>query len=156
MLIQKNYMTQQMGVNKKFYGKYGLEGHEGWDISTKNDRAVYSPLSCDGVVIIDNENEARAYGNYVCVWYKELHIKVWYCHLEENFVKVGETIKRGDKIGIMGNTGNSDGAHLHLHVKMVSEYGAVLNENNGFKGCVDPYPWFHNYIDNWRNCYGLT
>lgn len=41
-----------------------------------------------------------------------------YAHLQQNsvFVKVGDTIKRGDMIGLSGDTGYSNGPHLHVIV----------------------------------------
>lgn len=39
---------------------------------------------------------------------------VRYAHLAQAFVNVGQAIKEGDLIGLMGNTGQSYGAHLHI------------------------------------------
>jgi len=39
---------------------------------------------------------------------------VRYAHLAQALVKVGQALKEGDLIGIMGNTGQSYGAHLHI------------------------------------------
>ena len=39
-----------------------------------------------------------------------------YGHLLNYTVKVGETVKRGDVIGHVGNTGRSTGYHLHYEV----------------------------------------
>lgn len=36
-----------------------------------------------------------------------------YAHLDRVDVKVGQRLKKGDIIGLMGNTGVSNGAHLH-------------------------------------------
>jgi murein DD-endopeptidase MepM/ murein hydrolase activator NlpD len=43
---------------------------------------------------------------------------VYYAHLipGSEMVKVGDTVKRGQVIGKLGNSGNSSEAHLHLHV----------------------------------------
>lgn len=41
---------------------------------------------------------------------------VLFGHLETFEVKVGDVVKQGDKIGLMGNTGHSNGVHLHMTV----------------------------------------
>jgi hypothetical protein len=42
----------------------------------------------------------------------------FYAHLKTGTVavEVGDTVQQGDLIGELGNTGSSDGAHLHFHV----------------------------------------
>ncbi|MEQ7058223.1 M23 family metallopeptidase [Enterococcus avium] len=37
-----------------------------------------------------------------------------YAHCSALKVKVGDKLKQGDIVGLVGNTGNSFGAHLHL------------------------------------------
>ena len=56
--------------------------------------------------------------------------KTYYFHMKTNSVKVkaGDLVRRGQKIGYMGTTGNSTGAHLHFGIKM----------NNAW---VDPEPY---------------
>lgn len=41
-----------------------------------------------------------------------------YAHLQPGSIRVheGDTVKRGDVLGLVGNTGNSDAPHLHFHV----------------------------------------
>ncbi len=53
-----------------------------------------------------------SYGKYVVVD----HGGGWstlYAHLHSYSVKVGDRLAQGDALGTVGNTGNSDGAHLH-------------------------------------------
>ena len=42
----------------------------------------------------------------------------FYAHLQPGSirVRVGQTVKVGEMIGLLGNSGNSDGPHLHFHV----------------------------------------
>ena len=39
-----------------------------------------------------------------------------YAHCDEILVNVGDHVKRGDPIALVGNTGDSYGAHLHFEV----------------------------------------
>lgn len=43
-------------------------------------------------------------------------VETVYAHLQECLVKEGQTVKRSDPIGKLGNTGRSTGAHLHYEV----------------------------------------
>lgn len=52
----------------------------------------------------------------------------FYAHLREGTVavEVGDTVKQGDLIGELGNSGSSDGAHLHFQV-MDAPSGLIAN-----------------------------
>ena len=41
-----------------------------------------------------------------------------YLHLDSLSVSVGQQVTKGQKLGVMGNTGNSFGAHLHFDVML--------------------------------------
>lgn len=57
-----------------------------------------------------------------------------YAHLKYNgsFVKVGDVIKKGDKIALSGNTGYSSGPHLHF-VCFQPEFGKYTTVETKFK-----------------------
>ena len=61
-------------------------------------------------------------------------------HLRDIYVKEGQTVARGQRIGTMGNTGNVypvpnsynpyAGTHLHFAVYVGSPYGRTINPFN--------------------------
>ncbi|MFN8025003.1 MAG: M23 family metallopeptidase [Acidimicrobiia bacterium] len=56
-------------------------------------------------------------GNYAVIDIGNGHY-AFYAHMQPGSikVKVGQKVKTGQVIGLLGNTGNTDGAHLHFHV----------------------------------------
>lgn len=63
-------------------------------------------------------------GNYVSIMHADGTI-AQYFHLQQNGAKVsvGDTIKKGDVIGLSGNTGWSNGPHLHFECYLPSSTG---------------------------------
>ena len=58
----------------------------------------------------------KSYGNCVKIKHPNGYYTL-YAHLKSVNVKLGQWVKKGQKIGYMGNTGNSYGAHLHWEVR---------------------------------------
>jgi len=61
-----------------------------------------------------------SYGNAVILLHNNYQggkLETVYAHLNALNVKQGQTVKEGDIIGWVGNTGNSFGAHLHFEVR---------------------------------------
>jgi murein DD-endopeptidase MepM/ murein hydrolase activator NlpD len=60
---------------------------------------------------------AETYGNYVIAAINSRTF-VHYAHLQHNSVAVrtGQTVRRGDLIGRLGNSGNTNGPHLHFNI----------------------------------------
>jgi murein DD-endopeptidase MepM/ murein hydrolase activator NlpD len=56
-------------------------------------------------------------GNYVVIDIGKGRY-AFYAHMlpDSLKVKLGDAVKTGQVIGLLGNTGNSDGAHLHFHI----------------------------------------
>lgn len=92
------------------------EMHKGLDISTRLNTPIIAPA--DGIVIRTGWN--GSFGKMISIRHGNGYITK-YAHLNKIIVKKGQTVKRGDKIGQVGQTGRSTGPHLHyeIHLKGV-------------------------------------
>lgn len=104
--------------------------HDGIDISGKAGTPIYA--TGDGVVS-KIYNDAGGYGNYVMIDHG-FGYRTRYAHLRSDCVEVGQKVKRGEKIGEMGNTGRSMGNHLHYEVIYMNR---PVNPLNYFSLSVD-------------------
>lgn len=57
------------------------------------------------------------YGNMVEIDHG-MGIRTRYAHLDKIFVRRGETVRAGDRIGSVGSTGRSTGSHLHYEIRV--------------------------------------
>lgn len=62
------------------------------------------------------DRAGMGYGNYVMLLHDNNYVTL-YAHLEAVYVREGQTVAQGGEIGLMGNTGNSFGAHLHFELR---------------------------------------
>ena len=84
----------------------------------------YITAHSDGVVVSyrndynKTDKTGNSYGNYVKIKHNDGYYTL-YAHLKYNSVKVktGDKVTKGQPIGYMGNTGHSNGAHLHWEVR---------------------------------------
>lgn len=96
--------------------------HEGIDISTRIGTPVVA--TADGIVI--HTGYDITYGNNIVIDHG-FGFTTRYGHLSKIDVKIGTTVKRGQKIGEVGNTGFSTGPHLHYEIKV---NGVIVNPEN--------------------------
>lgn len=91
---------------------WSATGHAGIDYAMPTGTKIPSPL--DGKVI-KVWNSPYGGGNETQVWdgAKYTHI---FMHQSKQIAKQGSNIKQGETIGLVGNTGNSTGPHLHWQV----------------------------------------
>lgn len=89
------------------------EFHSGLDISSRRGTPIVAPA--DGRVI--EVGEDRYLGKFIRISHSE-NLTTLYGHLLEQKVTKGVAVKRGDLIGLMGNTGKSTGHHLHYGVQV--------------------------------------
>lgn len=106
--------------------------HHGVDLSSpKQGEAVYA--TGDGVVS-KVSFEFMGYGNYIIVEHG-FGYKTRYAHLRAPLVTEGQTVKKGDQIGELGNTGRSKGPHLHYEVFYKNK---TVNPLNYFSLEIEP------------------
>jgi len=93
--------------------------HPGLDISADKGDPVYA--TADGKVV--NASAAGNYGNLVVLDHG-YGLETRYGHLSAFKVKLGETVRRGDLLGLVGSTGRATSSHLHYEVRA---NGRILN-----------------------------
>lgn len=73
--------------------------------------------AADGVVMT-TANLSGSYGTYVVIRHAN-GLQSYYAHGKKGSIVVnpGDTVKKGQKIMLSGNTGNSNGPHLHFEVR---------------------------------------
>ncbi|MGG2016280.1 M23 family metallopeptidase [Bacillus sp. S10(2024)] len=123
------------------FGKTGGRWHKGIDIGVKkkevyasgNAKVAYTGTYSDGIVAMalehtDTDPKTK----------KKLITR--YLHLQENSFayKKGDTVKKGAKIAISGNTGKNVGYHLHFDVN------AQGDTTPGDKDTIDPMLFYPN------------
>jgi murein DD-endopeptidase MepM/ murein hydrolase activator NlpD len=89
--------------------------HRGLDISTGAEDTLYS--MCNGQVVLVGYDPA-GYGNYLIMKENVTGLGFLYGHLRDvPMVRQGDTIYKGQPVGIEGTTGHSTGIHLHLEMQ---------------------------------------
>ena len=87
------------------------------DFSRADDEGDLVVASAPGEVTTAKYLGDVSYGRYVVVdhggGFSTLH-----AHLDKMLVVVGETVDKGDPLGLVGNVGNSFGAHLHYEQRL--------------------------------------
>lgn len=113
-------------AEKRITQEWGNGGHGGIDLGWRTDEEqnkIYA--NCKGVVIdcvdgLDNlkgSTGMRSYGNYVFIKHDN-GMYSRYAHLKKGTVKVniGQIVDENTVLGVMGDSGNAYGRHLHFEV----------------------------------------
>jgi murein DD-endopeptidase MepM/ murein hydrolase activator NlpD len=101
-------MTSPYGM-RNIFGKKQM--HRGIDFAAPEGTALRTPVA--GKVVFSGW--ANGYGNTIGIEDSSKHVHV-FGHNKSNMVKVGQTVKAGDQIGLVGSTGQSTGPHVHYQV----------------------------------------
>ena len=124
--------------------------HYGIDII--GDVAIHGATS--GQVVETCSIACGGYGKYVVIYHAHVGLYTLYAHLQTIFVRQGDVIYRNDKtqqdtvIGIMGNTGNSQGVHLHFEVR--------TNQSHDYAYRLDPVAYLQITLAECNDMFGLA
>lgn len=126
-----NLIRTASGFGLRMHPVYGvMKMHTGVDFTAKTGTDIFA--AGDGVVFAVKKSYT-GYGQHVIIDHG-FGYKTLYAHMSAFKVEKGQKVKRGDVIGLVGNTGTSTGPHLHYEVI-----------RDGKK--IDPANFFFNDLD---------
>ena len=105
------YRKHPTGENDRFH--YGL------DITAERNAEIVS--FADGIVTVTAESSS--YGKYLIVTH-ENGCTTLYAHCEKIDARSGQTVRKGEKIAAVGDSGQTTGPHLHFELQ---QNGVYLN-----------------------------
>ena len=121
-------------MNSPYMGKFQVtqefkgQSHDGLDLVGIDSKEIHSTVN--GTVHYagweNSANHSQGFGQYVCIRSTGGNF-YYFGHLSEIRVKVGDTVKITDVIGVEGNTGYSFGSHCHYCVRPQFSAGNAYN-----------------------------
>jgi murein DD-endopeptidase MepM/ murein hydrolase activator NlpD len=106
------------------FGSRGGRRHTGVDLKTVNKDEIHAAF--DGEVVFSGP--FSGYGNLVRLRHNN-GLETYYSHNSKNLVKVGERVKAGQVIALIGQTGRASTPHLHFETRIG---GQPVNPNRFF------------------------
>jgi len=120
----------------KYQGKLIKDFHHGIDIVPKPCKANEEIIAFEDGEVYSLQKHGKQYGTGCFVRIKhDKGLYTLYYHLKDNSicVNVGDKVKKGQKIGIIGTTGKSTGIHLHFQI-----------DKGNNKTSINPYDYVFN------------
>ena len=116
--VQRGWITSHFGYRKYPILHVGFSSdnphfHRGLDIAAQRGEKVIAPGN--GVVLAVGHDAGM--GNYIIINHG-YDLKTLYAHLDQILVEKSQTVKRGESIATVGNTGRSTGPHLHYEIRI--------------------------------------
>ncbi|MHA7880953.1 MAG: M23 family metallopeptidase [Saccharospirillum sp.] len=127
--IERGWLSSRFGYrNDPFNGR--LAWHNGIDFAGPEGSNIIAVAA--GIVTVARED--GGYGYRVDINHSNGYV-TRYAHAKELLVQVGDIVKKGDVIALMGNTGRSTGPHVHFEVHYQGD-------------AVDPAEYIHRVVQN--------
>jgi len=117
-------ITSKFGMRRDPFTKE-VKFHSGIDIAAPEGTPIKAAEN--GKVVFSGVQ--NGYGNIVVIQHKD-GIVTKYAHNSKNIVKVGDIVKKGQVISLIGQTGRSTGPHLHFEVLSGDKHVNPLNYLN--------------------------
>lgn len=92
-----------------------------------------TPVLATGAGRVDYTGMAGNYGNLVEIHHSN-HQATRYAHLSAIDVRLGQSVVKGQRIGLVGSTGRSTGPHLHYEILLASPQGWVTTNPAPYLG----------------------
>lgn len=119
------FITSPFGSRKDPLDSTKEQMHQGIDIRCNFEKVLSTENN--GKVVSVNHNAQSSDGKSITVEYERENgkkVQLYYSHLSEINVKVGDIVNAGTSIGISGNSGTrTTGPHLHFSVKNINADG---------------------------------
>lgn len=112
------------GIITDYFGWTGRRYHHGIDIAVNRGTPIYA---ADAGTVIRRSYD-RTYGYFIEIAHGGGYTTL-YAHCSKLLVGVGQVVEKGQKIALVGNTGNSTGPHLHFEIR---KEGRAVNPLNYF------------------------
>lgn len=146
-----SFVTQPYGVKKAWYKPY----HKGVDFRTRNHSLEIRAVMNGEVILVTKDTEdwffwngkkwsrtkwygtGGSYGNHIIIDHGGFYSL--YAHCSKLFVKKGDEVRMGQTIAHGGNTGHSQGTHLHFELRI---------GGNSRDYCVNPLPYMSHSPNN--------
>ena len=93
------------------FSRFHMPGHKGMDFTCD----MRTPIYATADAVVESAGWRSGYG-YTVVLDHGFGYKTRYAHLRASLVKEGQMVKRGEHIAELGNTGRSQGPHIHYEV----------------------------------------
>src|SRR5438128_11561091 len=120
LLVGSYSIAQKFGGNANtYYAQNGLKGHPGVDLFQGYDRSI--TVSHDGLVykILNKDNPDLSKYRAVCTLFDEegFTYEITYGHCNHIYARVGDSVRSGDLVASVGNTGDVYSAGLPVPVQ---------------------------------------
>ena len=103
--------TRSFVISGQFWEWRGNYNHEGSDLAAPTGTLIRA-IGAGEVTVA---GEVGGYGLYTCIEHTQ-RLTSCYAHQSKLEVEVGDTVERGQPIGLVGSTGHSTGPHLHFEI----------------------------------------